>query len=177
MAQLFNIWIISDLTITYIYRPAVYCTIPQLIITTLTVVLVIKLKTKNKRLPNMMGVQRQKSNATKVLIVVNIVFVVCSLPWPVAHLLRLLGKTGSIYDFLYNSIYFFHILNSSVNVLIYTVLSKHYREVVMQNVCCTLLRTQSNATLVGLNIHAENVEDEAVKNYRKNDVVTYNIKI
>ena len=152
MVYWFDLYTRDVIVLLYnIYRPVVYCAIPLIIITTLTIILVIKLRTKNNRLTNRPDVRRHKNNATRVLIIVNIVFVVCSLPWSVHILLIYAGKMGVEYRILRGSIYFFHIVNSSINVLIYIMFSKSYREVAIQNIRCICSRTRSEVAQVAAN--------------------------
>ena len=122
-----------------IFKPILFCIIPLLIITVLTIILIVKLKILNQHRQAIRCTNRPRSNATKVLIVVNIVFVVCTLPWPLLGILRRFGL-NYIAIIVLDSIAFFHTVNSSVNFLIYTILSKQYRDVVIQNCRCLYSR-------------------------------------
>ena len=65
------------------YRPVVYCVIPMGIITSITVILIIKLSYLNKRRAQMTRSQQQRNTTTRLLIAVLFLFIVCSIPLPV----------------------------------------------------------------------------------------------
>ena len=128
-----------------IFKPIMFCIIPLLIITVLTIILIVKLKILNQHRQAIRCTNRPRSNATQVLIVVNIVFVVCTLPWPLLGILRRFGLNylNYISIIVQDSIAFCHTVNSSVNFLIYTLLSKQYRDVVIQNCRCLHSRQEN----------------------------------
>ena len=141
-----------------------FCGMPLVIVTTITVVLVLKLRTLKQRRSTMIRANQPKNNATKVLIVVNIVFIVCTLTWPVTTILKRIGLINIAYT-LDGIIVFFHIVNSSVNPLIYGTLSKQYRTVVIQN--CPCLRKRADSASNGQNIRTDNKGEKASVNNRE----------
>ena len=126
-------------------RPVVYCAIPLLLITVITIALIIKLRSLDKRRAALTRAQRLSNKTTRVLIAVLVVFFVCSLPHPlcVLCLSSLFRCTFSHLRYFNWSIYFLYIVNSSVNFLIYTSLSRQYRAVISQ-VCCSCSRPAAN---------------------------------
>ena len=152
-------------TYVYIYRPVIYCDLPLLIITTITIIIIIKLKIINKRRGNMTHALRCRNKATRVLIVVNIVFVVCSVPWLIALFVRYIGYFSKS-NYIFVSINLFYIVNSNVNFLIYTVLSKQYRTVVIHSFKRTCLSTQPENALVVPDMRVENIGQRIARNTR-----------
>ena len=138
---LFKIRIIFWNTITN-YQPIVYCAIPMIIITSITIILIIKLNYLSKRRAQMTRSQQQKNTATRVLIAVLILFIVCSIPLPVYILISRMNLIFMIWAYEH-VIFFFHVINSSANFLIYMTLSKQYRTVVMQLFRCCRAPTQT----------------------------------
>ena len=127
-----------------IFRPLVFSALPLLIITTLTIIIMVRLKIMNQRRINMTTAHRRRNKATRVLIAVNIVFLVCSLPWPLYNFFTKIGL-DCFTLVASQSILFFHTVNSSVNFLIYIILSKQYRDVVIQNCRCSCFSAQSDS--------------------------------
>ena len=139
------VWIYGDIIL-----PILFCLSPLLIITTITIILIIKLHLLNKRRPTRIHANRRRNNVTRVLIAVNIVFIVCTVSWPVSRLLWYAGyKIQSL--FVFDNVLFFHIVNSSINFLIYMLFSKQYREVVIQNCKCKCLQTADHGTTMQIN--------------------------
>ena len=130
-----EISISSYLRYLIVFEPLVVFVIPLLIITSLTIILIIKLKFLNTLRQTTIRANRHRNNATKVLIVVNIVFIVCTLPWPVTYILHYSGYTKPA-CIISETVSTFHNVNSSLNFLIYMLFSKQYREVVKQNCMC-----------------------------------------
>ena len=126
-----------------ILRPAVYCAIPILLISVITIALIIKLKSVDQRRAKMTLTQRRSNKATRVLIAVLVVFILCSLPYPVAVLCQLTPPFYTLYTYMYMAVPFFYIINSSVNFLIYTTLCNQYRRAIFQS-CCSCPRPTSN---------------------------------
>ena len=122
-------------------RLVVYCAIPLLLIMVITIALIIKLRSLNKHRAALTRAQRLNNKTTRVLIAVLILFLVCSLPHPLFLLCDYFRDrcTSSHLNYLNWSITFLYIVNSSVNFLIYTSLSKQYRAVISQ-VCCSCSR-------------------------------------
>ena len=118
-------------------RTALYAIIPLVLITTITTLLIIKLRKLEKRRRHLTSRQQRNNNATRLLVAVLIVFLLCSLPFPLCILimkstntyfsLRLVQFLYCLTDVLYN-------VNSSVNFLIYTIFSKEYRKVITKSV-------------------------------------------
>ena len=125
----------------HVWTPIVHFVAPLLIITTLTVILIVKLNYMSKQRTRMTRKVRQINNTTRVLIIVNIVFTICSLPWPL-YLVITINEDTPITMFVFNiAIPFFFIVNSSVNFLIYTIFSKQYRAAFKQNIHCSCVRS------------------------------------
>ena len=141
--SMFDISPISWYTMSYVYRPFVYCIIPVTIITSITIILIVKLRSINRLRAQMTRSQQQSNNATRVLIAVLIVFLICSIPWPVMILVIYINPFTDIL-FYENIVWFFHVVNSSANFIVYTTLSKQYREVVLQMCCCSSQSTSRN---------------------------------
>ena len=148
-AFLLNIEKLTGPIYDVIFRPLVFSAFPLLIITTMTIIIMVRLKVLNNRRINMTAAHRRKNKSTRVLITVNIVFVVCSLPWPLFNVLKYAGLSciGSVVSY---TVPFFHIVNSSVNFLIYTMLSKQYRDVVIQNCRCSCSRTRPDGASINI---------------------------
>ena len=115
-------------------RPVVYCAMPLLLITVITIALILKLRSLDKRRAALTQAERLHNKSTRVLIVVLVVFFVCSLPYPLyLFCLHFLYRyTASYVRYFVLPMNFFYIVNSSVNVLIYTSLSKQYCGVISQ---------------------------------------------
>ena len=148
------------LTIDFIGRPIVFHVIPVILVTIITIALIVKLRYINRHRAQMTRSQQQKNNTTCVLIVVLIVFVICSLPWPISALTFLINP-DSIVAVVFNGLMlFFQMINSSVNVLIYTALSKQYRAAVAKMHCCSCLLISSEAAKVCLSWRQNNTHIE-----------------
>ena len=168
-----------------ICRPVVYCAIPLLLLTLITTALIIKLISLDKRRAQMTRAQRQSNNTTRVLIAVLVVFFLCSLPFPLAILLRQYSSSLFwTFTYVMESTSFFYILNSSVNFLIYTTLSKQYRRVILQS-CCSYPPSNNNAINIrtryrqapGRDIELQATAGDSELKSKCRDLTTINIEL
>ena len=125
----------------------VFCVIPSLIIIISTIIIAVKLKQLDHRRAEM--TQRRQSRRTSILIplAVLVVYIISSLPVPVYIVTSRLGITHDFFLYFQLSQNFFNVINSSVNFIIYTVLSRPYRKAMLQNNCkcvCPWRRSGNN---------------------------------
>ena len=122
----------------YIGRPVVFCIIPVTILITSTIILLIKLRQIRRGRDTQTRLEDRNQNVTWMLVTILIVFIVCSLPWPLLSLIRLSAglSVSDIEVYLSISIHFCHIVNSSVNFLIYAGFSRFYRNRMLSSLTC-----------------------------------------
>ena len=136
----------NSLGIVFIYifvvRPVLYCIIPLLVLVVSTIILAVKLRQLNRHHSVLTRQQHQRNNVTCLLIILLSVFIICSLPWPTLItilLIDVLAGHGSGfeegYKYLASLIWFFHILNSSVNCVVYMACSRYYRQRILSAKC------------------------------------------
>ena len=118
-----------------ILRLLFFFAIPLLLILIITIALIVKLKIRTN------GISRNSQHnntASLILITILVVFIICSLPFPVVVLLYHNGGFTSdtqISTVITIIIYMFHLINSSVNFLIYTAFSSQYRDIMHLKKC------------------------------------------
>ena len=133
-------------------RVIFYSVIPLSIITATTILLIVKLRSLAKRRRQMTSHQRRNINVTRLLVAVLSVFLLCSLPYPIATFIYYLPhnirttfiRTMKFLDHIRTLLY---MVNSSVNCLIYTILSKEYRKVVTKSIKYCLCRHPNSTNL------------------------------
>ena len=126
-----------------LFRLVTFCVIPFILISLTTVALIVKLKQQRNRLNQS---NQQNNPVSKILIAILLVFIICSLPFPVSiFAYYLYAEHIGTYGFFILSviIYVSHVTNSSVNFVIYTCFSTQYREI-MKVKQCSCRRQQPN---------------------------------
>ena len=116
-------------------RPIVYFAVPFVLHAVITIMLWIKMKALDKRREQLAKEQRLSNKVTRVLKVVLWVFLACSVPWPVYLVSRFSGVSQYYLRYMRASLYVLHGLNSSVNFIIYTLLNKTYRKIMLTYRC------------------------------------------
>ena len=111
--------------------------LPLCILTFLTVRLIKAMKARRRMQSEMQSQHSQPDNSmTFALVIVVIVFIVCRAPlliWKVMKLLEWLSRVGWCYvDIIY---YTLLASNSAVNVIIYIIINRRFRNVLFTNVC------------------------------------------
>ena len=112
--------------------PLVFIILPLFIIIAITTRLSLRMRAIRRQRSLLTRSQRQKMNTTRILIAVLVVFSICSLPYPIAISLEYFREESIMiaYAILYLNLitYTLYIVNSSVNVIVYSVFNKHYRK-------------------------------------------------
>ena len=111
--------------------------LPLCILTFLTVRLIKAMKAHRRMQSEMQSQHSQPDNSmTFALVIVVIVFIICRAPlliWKVMKLLEWLSRVGWCYvDIIY---YTLLASNSAVNVIIYIIINRRFRNVLFTNVC------------------------------------------
>ena len=132
-------------------RPILYCIIPLLILIVSTIILIVKLRRLNKSQSILTRQQRHKNNITCLLIALLSAFIVCSIAWPTFIIIGLIQMYMDSYDttesnYVLTSVWFFHILNSSINFVVYTGCSRYYRKRMLSAMCFRFLCARADDT-------------------------------
>ena len=127
---------------TFVFYKIVNMAMPLAILTVLNIRLMKALKTIHRNRMQMLSRREQHdNNATFVLVIVVVVFVLCQLPDFIFHVLWKVMGHNAIYvpaskiAVLWWVCTPFVVLNSAINFVIYAVFNKRFRHVLTQTVC------------------------------------------
>ena len=111
--------------------------LPLFILTLLTVRLIKAMKAHRRMLAEMQRQHSQPdSSMTFALVIVVIVFIIGRAPLLIGRVMMLLGWWYSVYACYMNLMYYtFLALNSAVNYVIYILINRRFRSVLLANVC------------------------------------------
>ena len=118
-----------------ILRLLFFFAIPLLLILITTIALIVKLKIRRNGITQN---SQHNNTASFILITILVVFIICSLPFPIVVLDYYSGgltygtESSTVITII---IYMFHLINSSVNFLIYTLFSTQYRNIMHLKKC------------------------------------------
>ena len=139
----------------------VLSSVPLCILTLLTVRLVKAMKAHRRMQFEMNGVSNKQDNSvTSAFVIVVIMFIICHPPMFVSNLLHFLltryyHESIDVYCFMNVLAIMLVVLNSAVNFAIYLLSCKHFRDVLIENVCRRRMDMQ-----VIIAHRAEGVNDE-----------------
>ena len=121
----------------YISPLIVLVCLPLFILTLLTVRLIKSMKAHRRMLAEMQRQHSQPdSSLTFALVIVVIVFIIGRAPLLISRVMSLLGWWYSVYACYMNLMYYtFLALNSAVNYIIYILINRRFRRVLLANVC------------------------------------------